>query len=92
MLISCTVCSYDRDIRHYEFDMAGQIAYNLGDSLGVYPWNKKSDVLAFLQWYKLDPHQILRIKDNTNSGKFPDVVTAEQVFTQVHIISYICFG
>jgi sulfite reductase (NADPH) flavoprotein alpha-component len=73
---------YDRDIRHYEFNLAGQVSYNLGDSLGIYPWNKKTDVQAFLRWYGIPANQVLKIKDLGNTGKFPDVVTTEQIFTQ----------
>lgn len=35
-----TVDGYDRDVRHYEFDIAGKgLDYEVGDVLAVYPHN-----------------------------------------------------
>eukprot|EP00997_Jenningsia_sp_PLL12_P008623 NODE_541_length_1631_cov_321.685209_g449_i0.p1 GENE.NODE_541_length_1631_cov_321.685209_g449_i0~~NODE_541_length_1631_cov_321.685209_g449_i0.p1 ORF type:complete len:472 (+),score=162.91 NODE_541_length_1631_cov_321.685209_g449_i0:43-1416(+) len=86
MTKSKLLCSpnYDRDIRHFEFDLSkSSVMYNTGDSLGVYPWNEPSQVAEFLKWYGLQPNEILKVTDSSNSGKFPNVMTAAQVFTQV---------
>lgn len=37
---------YDRDIRHYEFDLSSTgFRYSLGDCLGIYPHNDKTEVI-----------------------------------------------
>lgn len=74
---------YERDIRHYEFDLSGTgVMYNLGDSLGVYPYNQLADVHEFLKFYGLNPTDKLVIKDFNDSQKYPSVVTAEVLFQQ----------
>ena len=36
---------YDRDIRHYEFDLSQSgMSYSVGDCLGVYPHNEREEV------------------------------------------------
>ena len=36
---------YDRDIRHYEFDLKDSgMSYSVGDCLGIYPHNDKQEV------------------------------------------------
>mmetsp|Transcript_3677 Transcript_3677/g.2194 ORF Transcript_3677/g.2194 Transcript_3677/m.2194 type:complete len:106 (-) Transcript_3677:376-693(-) len=40
---------YDRDIRHYVFDINGRnMEYETGDILAIYPRNNKESVLQFL--------------------------------------------
>jgi len=75
---------YDRDIRHFEVDLSTTtVAYNLGDSLGIWPWNPTARVQAFLAWYGLDPHDLVTVEDPNDTGKFPAVASVEQIFTQV---------
>lgn len=45
---------YDRDIRHYEFDLKDTgITYGVGDCLGIYPHNDRQEVrkLIFYTWW-----------------------------------------
>eukprot|EP01012_Entosiphon_sulcatum_P043939 TRINITY_DN583_c0_g2_i1.p1 TRINITY_DN583_c0_g2~~TRINITY_DN583_c0_g2_i1.p1 ORF type:complete len:1924 (-),score=325.54 TRINITY_DN583_c0_g2_i1:205-5187(-) len=78
--------NHDRDIRHYEFDLKSSgIAYGLGDSLGVYPWNNDNDVAAFMDWYGVKPTDMVEFDDPTHTGtgqRFPSMMAAQQLFTQ----------
>ncbi|KAL1922004.1 uncharacterized protein VTP21DRAFT_10646 [Calcarisporiella thermophila] len=53
-----TPLDYDRNVFHMEFDTTGTgLRYEIGDALGVYGHNDPEQVLAFLQWYGVDPLQ-----------------------------------
>ena len=55
---------YDRDIRHYEFDLGGSgFSYSVGDCLGIYPHNNKEEVLKFLDDYQLHSNTVLSVQD-----------------------------
>jgi len=75
---------YERDIRHFEFDLSKTtVSYNLGDSLGIWAWNSKDNVNAFLEFYGMKATDVISIQDTTDSGKLPEVVTGEQAFAQI---------
>ena len=75
---------YERDIRHFELDLSEtSVTYNLGDSLGIWPWNKKEHVEEFVAWYKMNLHDMISVEDPTDSEKLPSVLSVEQAFTQV---------
>eukprot|EP01083_Nonionella_stella_P143712 447223_1 len=80
-----TPADYDRDIRHYEFDLASSaLSYDLGDTLGVFPTNSSDAVRAFLSAYDLDADAVLGF-DHVGSGKavMPRAMSAHQLFSQV---------
>ena len=55
---------YDRDIRHYEFDLKGSgMTYSAGDCLGVYPHNHRELVGEFCQDYGISPNALLSLAD-----------------------------
>jgi sulfite reductase alpha subunit-like flavoprotein len=59
-----TPAEYDRDIRHYEFDLKGSgMNYSVGDCLGIYPHNAKELVDEFCTDYDLSPDSILCLED-----------------------------
>jgi sulfite reductase alpha subunit-like flavoprotein len=73
-----------RENIHYEFDM-GNIEWECGDCLGVYPHALKSQVDEFCDWYGVGPDEVLRLTDQTGLRKppLPDNLTAGQLFGQV---------
>jgi len=76
---------YERDIRHYEFNIKDTgVTYEVGDSLGVYANNNPEFVSDFLSFYGLKHDDILEIEDKTDrKDPLPSVMTAEQLFGQV---------
>ena len=62
--IVLTPPDYDRDIRHYEFDLKGSgMSYNVGDCLGVYPHNHRDLVGEFCEDYGIRPDALLSLED-----------------------------
>eukprot|EP00008_Paramoeba_atlantica_P012592 CAMPEP_0201489504 /NCGR_PEP_ID=MMETSP0151_2-20130828/22837_1 /ASSEMBLY_ACC=CAM_ASM_000257 /TAXON_ID=200890 /ORGANISM="Paramoeba atlantica, Strain 621/1 / CCAP 1560/9" /LENGTH=1796 /DNA_ID=CAMNT_0047875119 /DNA_START=111 /DNA_END=5501 /DNA_ORIENTATION=- len=77
-----TPANYDRDIRHFEFDLAGlNMPYEIGDSLGIWPSNPRRDVESFLDHMGLYPEDIIEVRSLTpdRSSGLPDRVSAEQL-------------
>lgn len=76
---------YDRDIRHYEFDLTGTgMSYSAGDCLGVYPHNDKQEVLEFCHDYGLEANAIISLEDTQGRKEpLPGTLTASQLFTEV---------
>eukprot|EP00494_Astrolonche_serrata_P030728 UN30996 len=76
---------YERDIRHYEFEIKGTgVNYEVGDSLGVYANNPPELTQDFLQFYGLYPDDIIELEDKQKrKDPLPSVITAEQLFGQV---------
>jgi len=80
-----TPTDYDRDIRHYEFDLRGTgISYSQGDCLGIYPHNNRDEVLQWCDEFGIDPNSVLRLKDTADrKDPLPPVIKAGQLFTEV---------
>lgn len=76
---------YERDIRHYEFNIKDTgVAYEVGDSLGVYAHNSSEQVSELLNFMGLHHDDILHIEDQSDKkDPLPTVMTAEQLFGQV---------
>ena len=74
--------NYDRDIRHFEFDLKGLgMSYEVGDSLGIWPTNPRKDVESFLNSTGLFPEDLIEIKSRVHDKKMslPAVMSAEQL-------------
>uniref|UniRef100_A0A6A7FYI8 pyruvate dehydrogenase (NADP(+)) n=3 Tax=Hirondellea gigas TaxID=1518452 RepID=A0A6A7FYI8_9CRUS len=77
--------SYDRDIRHYEFNLKDSgISFELGDTLGVYPHNNETNVGEFLEKYGIAPDTVISL-EYMSDGKntLPSALTALHLFTEV---------
>ncbi|CAH1775312.1 unnamed protein product [Owenia fusiformis] len=76
---------YDRDIRHYEFDLKGlNMPYGVGECLGIYPHNDPKQVDQFLQDYGMSPNAVVQLEDTTNRKEpYPSIVSAKQLFTEI---------
>ena len=54
---------YDRDVRHYVFDINNKnIKYDVGDCLAIYPENDEKEVVEFLEKIKLNPNDVAAIE------------------------------
>jgi len=58
------------------------LPYRIGDSLGLYPDNNKSEVDSFLEWYGLKPSDIVTI-ENRGTRHLPEVITISDLFSKV---------
>ncbi|KAJ2985806.1 hypothetical protein HDV02_000348 [Globomyces sp. JEL0801] len=67
-----------------ELDITGTgLKYEIGDALGVYPQNNSKAVADFLDWYSVDPSQIVYIDRPDGEGNSQsEVRTVEQLFIQ----------
>ena len=76
---------YDRDIRHYEFKIAGtSMSYKTGDSLAVWPRNPVDKVEAFIKEMGLDAGQQLRVVPLEGARNWcPEELSVRQLFTHV---------
>ncbi|CAG8566130.1 5508_t:CDS:2 [Cetraspora pellucida] len=74
--------TYDRYLFHIEFDITGTgLKYDLGEALGVYGHNDPEEVDEFLEYYGLDPNDLISIP-NKEGDKF-ETKTIQQVFVQI---------
>ncbi|RHZ88447.1 hypothetical protein Glove_22g69 [Diversispora epigaea] len=74
--------SYDRYLFHIEFDTSGtDLKYDLGEALGVYGHNDTEEVNKFLEYYELNPNDVISII-NKEGNKY-ESRTIFQVFSQV---------
>ena len=74
---------YDRDIRHYEFDIRGTgLKYNCGDALAVFPHNDPKLVEEFCRFLKLDAKSELNVaaKPGENAPWIPTELSIGQLF------------
>lgn len=57
-----TPVTYDRNIFHIEFDLGDSgLKYDIGEALGVHAENDKSDVEDFIQFYGLNPDDVVEV-------------------------------
>ncbi|KAI9500747.1 hypothetical protein BX070DRAFT_229793 [Coemansia spiralis] len=66
-----TPSTYDRNIIHIEFDTRGtELAYEIGDALGVFGYNDPAQVRAFCKEYGLDGNQyVTAVKDGQSQTR-----------------------
>ncbi|XP_064607290.1 pyruvate:ferredoxin oxidoreductase-like [Liolophura sinensis] len=76
---------YDRDIRHYEFDLKESgMQYAIGECLGIYPHNNIDEVINFLAECNIGPDNVITLEDTTGrKDPLPAVATASQLFQEV---------
>jgi sulfite reductase (NADPH) flavoprotein alpha-component len=72
-----TPLTYDRNIFHIEFDLAGSgLTYAIGEALGIHSENDKDEVEAFIKWYGLDPEEVVEVPSRDD----PDVLVNRTVY------------
>ncbi|ORX95431.1 hypothetical protein K493DRAFT_315014 [Basidiobolus meristosporus CBS 931.73] len=77
-----TPLSYDRNVFHLEMDTTGTgLKYEIGDALGVHGHNDTAETLEFLQFYGLNPDDIVSVKKEIDSEQ-SESRTMLQLFTQ----------
>jgi sulfite reductase (NADPH) flavoprotein alpha-component len=54
--------NYERNIFHIEFDLgASGLKYNIGEALGIHAENNHDDVMGFINWYELNPDDVVEV-------------------------------
>jgi len=72
-----TPLTYDRNIFHIEFDLGDSgLTYNIGEALGIHAENDKTHVEEFIQWYGLDPLDIVEV----SSREDPNVLENRTIY------------
>ena len=64
-----TPMTYERNIFHIEFDLGESgLTYDIGEALGVHAENDETEVKEFMNFYKLDPEEVVEVptRENTN--------------------------
>jgi pyruvate dehydrogenase (NADP+) len=76
---------YDRDIRHYEFDISKTgWDYSVGDVMAIYPKNDIQKVHELLDKIEINPHGSIEMEALGNRKlNTPSPMTAESLFTTV---------
>jgi len=77
---------YERPVDHFEFDISGSgLAYDQGDSLGLWPYSDKEQVDMTLAAFKMTGDEVFRIEniDSNRSIPLPEVITARKLLTEV---------
>jgi len=84
-LLTPECIGYDRDIRHYEFQIAGtSVSYKTGDSLAVWPRNDADRAEEVCAMLSLDAGQQLRVVPLEGARNWcPQDLTVRQLFTHV---------
>lgn len=73
---------YSRNIFHIEFDITGTgLTYDIGEALGVHGRNDPEEVLRFLEFYGLNPEELVQVPNRDNSD-IVEVRTVYQAFTE----------
>ncbi|KAJ9095234.1 hypothetical protein QFC21_005600 [Naganishia friedmannii] len=75
--------TYDRNVFHIGFDTAGTgLTYEVGEALGIHGWNDEAEVREFMQWYGLDPAQLVSFPSPHDHGKTYETRTVFQLLQQ----------
>jgi sulfite reductase (NADPH) flavoprotein alpha-component len=62
-----TPLTYDRNIFHIEFDLGDSgLKYDIGEALGIHALNDEAEVKAFIEYYKLNPDDIVEVQSREN--------------------------
>ncbi|KAI9869272.1 MAG: hypothetical protein M1813_000060 [Trichoglossum hirsutum] len=64
-----TPLAYDRNIFHIEFDLGDSgLSYDIGEALGVHGENDEHDVRQFMDFYGLQPEDIIEVPSREDPG------------------------
>ena len=75
---------YHRNVFHLEFDTTGTgLKYEIGESLGVYGHNDKTEVADFLKYYGINPNEFVALSGGEGHDEDKqELLTVRQIFTQ----------
>lgn len=75
---------YERDVRHYVFDMSdSKMSYSVGDALGVFPYNDPQEISKWMEKVKLADDTLDFRRADGGINPYGDCISAHQLFTEV---------
>ena len=78
--------SYDRNIFHIEFDLGDSgLKYDIGEALGIHAENDAKQVQDFIQWYGLDPDEIVEVPTRDDSNVLENRTVYQALLQNVDI-------
>ncbi|KAH7105705.1 hypothetical protein BKA62DRAFT_767049 [Auriculariales sp. MPI-PUGE-AT-0066] len=78
-----TPLEYSRNVFHMEFDTSNTgLKYAIGEALGIHGWNDENEIIAFCDWYGVDPNKLISIPVPETNGTVRHVRTVLQALQQ----------
>lgn len=81
-----TPLAYDRNIFHIEFDLGDSgVTYKIGEALGIHAENDPTEVEKFIEWYGLDPNQIVQVPSRDDSSVLENRTVYQSLLQNIDI-------
>jgi sulfite reductase (NADPH) flavoprotein alpha-component len=81
-----TPLTYDRNIFHIEFDIGDSgLKYNIGEALGIHAENDPADVMEFINFYGLDPEEVVEVASRENPEVFENRTIYQSLIQNIDI-------
>ena len=81
-----TPLSYERNIFHIEFDLGDSgLKYDIGEALGVHAENDETQVREFIQFYGLNPEEIVEVPTRENPNILENRTVYQSLMQNVDI-------
>jgi sulfite reductase (NADPH) flavoprotein alpha-component len=81
-----TPLTYDRNIFHIEFDLGDSgLKYDIGEALGIHAENDPAEVMQFIEFYGLDPEEVVEIASRENPAVFENRTVYQSLVQNVDI-------
>ena len=78
--------SYDRNIFHIEFDLGDSgLTYDIGEALGIHAENDEVEVNEFIQFYKLDPEEVVEVSSREDPAVLENRTVYQALMQNVDI-------
>ena len=75
--------TYDRNVFHIAFDTSGTgLKYDVGEALGIHGWNDEQEVKEFIEWYGLNPDDLVSVPSPHDNGATYETRTVFQLMQQ----------
>lgn len=74
---------YERNIFHIEFDIGTSgLKYDIGEALGIHAENDHDEVMNFIQWYGLNPDDVVEVASREDADRVYENRTVYQSLMQ----------
>ena len=81
-----TPLTYDRNIFHIEFDLGESgLKYEIGEALGIHAENDEKEVRDFINFYGLNPEEIVEVSTRDNADVFENRTVYQALIQNVDI-------
>ncbi|KAK5129191.1 hypothetical protein LTR08_003765 [Meristemomyces frigidus] len=78
--------TYDRNIFHIEFDLGDSgLKYEIGEALGIHQQNDKDEVEEFIEWYGLNPNEVVEVPTRDDSSVLENRTVYQALMQSVDI-------